>query len=223
MTPSELAPYIDHTLLKPETTRVQIEKLCQEAIEYGFFAVCVNSRFVQICKGLLKESPVKIASVVGFPLGATTTKVKVAEAQEAVFMGADEIDMVLAIGAAKDGQWDYVENDIREVVKAVPHTTVKVILETSLLDQNEKIMACEVSLKAGAHFVKTSTGFGGGGATVEDVKLMKQTVGSKAKVKASGGIRDFTTAQAMIQAGAERLGTSSGVLLVTGKTSQGGY
>jgi deoxyribose-phosphate aldolase len=177
MTTFELAPYIDHTLLKPETTRVQVEKLCQEAMEYGFYAVCVNSRFVEVCKDALKGSPVKIASVVGFPLGASTTKTKVGEAQEAVLKGADEVDMVISIGAVKEGNWKYVEKDINEVVCAIPQAVVKVILETSLLTKEEIAKACEVCVFAAAHFVKTSTGFSTSGANVEDVKLMKSIVG----------------------------------------------
>jgi deoxyribose-phosphate aldolase len=223
VTPNELAPYIDHTLLKPETTRVQVEKLCQEAQEYGFFAVCVNSRFVEVCKDLLKGSPVKIAAVVGFPLGAMDTKAKAYETKEAVAKGADEIDMVISIGAIKENNWSEVERDIAEVVKAASKATVKVIIETSLLNNEEKVKACEASVKAGAHFVKTSTGFNGGGATVEDIKLMKKAVGHRAKIKASGGVRDLATAKAVIEAGADRIGTSSGVLLITGKTSSGGY
>ncbi len=223
MTPLELATYIDHTLLKPETTRVQVEKLCVEATEYGFFAVCVNSRFVEVCKPLLKGSSVKIASVVGFPLGANTSKTKAYEAEEAVLNGAQEIDMVISIGSIKERNWRAVEIDISEVVKAVPDAVVKVIIETSLLNHDEKIKACQASMAAGAHFVKTSTGFNGGGATVDDVKLMKKIVGDSLQVKASGGIRDIATAQEMLSAGATRLGTSSGVLLVTGQKSSGGY
>jgi deoxyribose-phosphate aldolase len=223
MTPLELAPYIDHTLLKPETTRVQVEKLCVEAMEYGFYAVCVNPRFVEVCKTVLKGSPVKIASVVGFPLGATTTRTKVNEAEEAVLKGAHEIDMVISIGAIKERNWRIVESDILEVVKAIPDALVKVIIETSLLNHDEKIKACQASIAAGAHFVKTSTGFNGGGATLEDIRLMKKIVGDNLKVKASGGIRDVHTAQILIEAGAARLGTSSGVFLVTGQKPSGGY
>jgi deoxyribose-phosphate aldolase len=223
VTSHELAPFIDHTLLKPETSRVQVEKLCQEAIEYGFYAVCVNPRFVGVCKQLLQNSPVKIACVVGFPLGANSTRTKVSEAKEAVSSGADEIDMVISLGAVKDDNWIDVQNEIKEIVQAVPHTVVKVIIETSLLTHDEKIKACQASLAAGAHFVKTSTGFNGGGATVEDVLLMKKIVGPHVQVKASGGIRDLESAQKMIAAGATRLGTSSGVLLVTGHATKGDY
>lgn len=223
MTPLELAPYIDHTLLKPETTRVQVEKLCQEALEYSLYAVCVNPRFVQTCRQHLSKSSVKIASVVGFPLGASTTRTKIQEAEEAVLHGAHEIDMVIWLGGVKSAEWGEVEADIRGVVQAVPPAMVKVIIETGLLSKEEKIKACEVSVRAGAHFVKTSTGFNGGGATAEDVKLMKSLVGQKAQVKASGGIKDFKTALAMIQAGASRIGTSSGVQLITQGTASGSY
>lgn len=221
--PHPLASYIDHTLLKPETSRVQIENLCQEAIEHQFYAVCVNSRFVPICKNALSGSEVKIASVVGFPLGACTTSTKVYEAVTAVKNGANELDMVIALGAIKEKNWSYVENDILEIVKAVPGTILKVIIETSLLNDEEKMKACELSVAAGAQFVKTSTGFNGGGATVDDILLMKKVIGARAQVKASGGIKDLTTAEKMIAAGATRLGTSSGVLLVTGQKIQGGY
>ena len=223
MKPHHLAPYIDHTLLKPETSSVQIEKLCKEAVEYGFYAVCVNSRFVELCQTLLSGSSVKIASVIGFPLGATTTSTKVHEAQEAVKNGAHEIDMVISLGAIKENNWLYVQNDISQITKAVPQTIVKVIIETFLLSDEEKVKACQACLSAGAQFVKTSTGFNGGGATVEDVLLMKKAVGGLAQVKASGGIKDLMTAEKMIAAGATRLGTSSGVLLVTDQKIQGGY
>ncbi len=223
MKPHHLAPYIDHTLLKPETSSVQIEKLCKEAVEYGFYAVCVNSRFVELCQTLLRGSSVKIASVIGFPLGAVTTSTKVYEAKEAVKNGAHEIDMVISLGAIKENNWLYVQNDISQIVQAVPQSIVKVILETFLLSKEEKVKACQACLSAGAQFVKTSTGFNGGSATVEDILLMKKTVGDLTQVKASGGIKDLMTAEKMIAAGATRLGTSSGVLLVTDQKIQGGY
>ncbi len=223
MKPHPLASYIDHTLLKPETSRGQIEKLCKEAIEYNFYAVCVNSRFVQACKSALQGSSVKIASVVGFPLGACTTSTKVHEAISAVRDGADEIDMVISLGAIKENDWRSVQDDILQVVRAIPNSVLKVIIETALLTDDEKIKACQACLEAGAHFVKTSTGFNGGGATVEDLVLMKKIVGDRAELKASGGIKDLATANKMIAAGATRLGTSSGVLLVTGQNIQGGY
>ncbi len=223
MKPHPLASYIDHTLLKPETSRGQIEKLCKEAIEYNFYAVCVNSRFVQACKSALQGSSVKIASVVGFPLGACTTSTKVHEAITAVRDGADEIDMVISLGAIKENEWRSVQDDILQVVRAIPNSVLKVIIETALLTDDEKIKACQACLEAGAHFVKTSTGFNGGGATVEDLVLMKKVVGARAELKASGGIKDLATANKMIAAGATRLGTSSGVLLITGQNIQGGY
>lgn len=221
MTP--LAPYIDHTLLKPDSTRVQVEKLCLEARQHGFFAVCVNPIFVELCKKWLAGSSVQVATVVGFPLGANTTATKVFEAQEAVLNGADEIDMVLPLGAAKDHRWEEVQKDIQSVVQAVPKNIVKVILETSLLTEEEKVQSCLAAVAAKAHFVKTSTGFGGGGASVLDIQLMKRTVGEQAKIKASGGIKDEAMARALIQAGAARLGTSSGVALVTGVSASGSY
>ncbi|MDK2976098.1 MAG: deoxyribose-phosphate aldolase [Candidatus Marinimicrobia bacterium] len=219
-----IARYIDHTLLKPDATQEQIIQLCQEAKEYQFASVCINPYWVSFCKDQLKNTDVKVCTVIGFPLGANTTVVKVAEALQAIEDGADEVDMVMNISALKSGKTVDVETDIRAVTEAVKKATqnnriqVKVILETCLLRDEEKILACELSEKAGADFVKTSTGFSSGGATVEDVKLMKKTVGSRMEVKASGGIRDIQTALAMIQAGATRIGTSSGVKIVTGQT-----
>lgn len=218
-----LASYIDHTILKPETTESQIRQLCKEALENQFFSVCVNTSFVPICKELLKGSSVKVCAVVGFPLGAMSTSAKAFETKWAVENGADEIDMVIQIGALKSHQYDYVREDIQKVVEAAQGRTVKVIIETSLLTRDEKIMACQLSKDAKAQFVKTSTGFNGGGATVEDVQLMKATVGDALQVKASGGVRDQATAEAMIRAGATRLGTSSGVQLVKNQTATTGY
>lgn len=218
-----LASYIDHTLLKPDATVAQIRRLCDEAMEHGFFSVCVNTSYVPLCKELLKHSAVKVCAVVGFPLGAMSTEVKSFETAWAVKNGADEIDMVLAIGALKSGSAAVVEDDIAAVVAAASGTTVKVIIETSLLSHEEKVTACLLSKSAKAHFVKTSTGFGGGGATVEDVRLMKDVVGDSLKVKASGGIKDVATAEALIAAGASRLGTSSGVQLVQNQAAKGGY
>lgn len=218
-----LASYIDHTILKPETTEAQVRQICQEAIDNQFFSVCVNTSFAPLCKELLKNSAVKVCCVIGFPLGAMSTAVKAYEAKWAVENGADEIDMVIEIGALKEKKYDYVREDIRKVVEAAQGRKVKVIIETSLLTQDEKIKACELSKEAKAHFVKTSTGFGGGGATVEDVKLMKSIVGDALEVKASGGVRDRATADAMIEAGATRLGTSSGVQLVRNQTATGAY
>lgn len=218
-----LASYIDHTLLKPETTESQIRQICKEALENNFFSVCVNSRFVPLCKDLLKNSKVKVCSVVGFPLGAMSTAAKSFETTWAVENGADEVDMVLEIGDLKEKNYDYVREDIAAVVQAALGRTVKVIIETSLLNHDEKVMACKLSKEAKAHFVKTSTGFNGGGATVEDVRLMKSVVGVELQVKASGGVRDQATAEALIQAGASRLGTSSGVALMKNQTTTGSY
>lgn len=219
----ELSRYIDHTLLKPEAQTAQIEKLCLEARENSFFSVCVNTSYVKTCAEILKGSNVKVCCVVGFPLGAMDTVSKAFETKTAITNGAQEIDMVIQIGALKDRRLDYVRDDIKAVVQAAHGHTVKVIIETSLLNEEDKILACKAALEAGAHFVKTSTGFGGGGATVDDVKLMKSVVGSQMEVKASGGIKDIETAKAMIAAGATRLGTSSGVALVQGQKVQGGY
>lgn len=218
-----LSQYIDHTLLKPEATEAQITQLCQEAKEYNFYSVCVNSMHVPLCKKLLTGSTVKVCSVVGFPLGAMASNAKAYETQLAVEQGADEIDMVLSIGALKDGKLQYVEDDIRSVVQAASGRTVKVILETCLLNNEEKMAACKAAMDAQAHFVKTSTGFSTGGATLEDVKLMKSIVGSLLEVKASGGVKNTQQANDMIAAGASRLGTSSGVTIVNGGQVLGGY
>ncbi len=221
--PVQLNKYIDHTLLKPEAQSAQIEKLCKEAREHHFFSVCVNTSYVKQCAELLKGSDVKVCCVVGFPLGAMDTASKAFETRTAIANGAGEIDMVVQIGALKDRRLDYVRDDIKAVVQAAAGVKVKVIIETSLISDEEKVLACKAALDAGAHFVKTSTGFAGGGATVEDVKLMKSVVGDKMEVKASGGVKNAEQALALIQAGATRLGTSSGVALVQGQQSQGGY
>ncbi len=206
---------IDHTLLKPDASKDMILKLCQEAMDYNLGQICVNPYHISYCKELLKDSDVKIATVVGFPLGANTKEVKAFESKEAVKNGAHEIDMVINIGALKDKDYDIVRDDIKEVVNAShPNAIVKVIIETCLLTDEEKKIACKLSMEAGADFVKTSTGFSTGGATVEDVKLMKSVVGDMLEIKASGGVRDLESAKAMIQAGATRLGTSSGVKIV---------
>lgn len=223
MTPQEIARRIDHTLLKPDATESDIARLCDEAAEHSFFSVCVNSRYVPFCAKRLQGSDVLVCSVVGFPLGAMDTFTKATETERAFGAGAREIDMVLPIGALKDKQDAEVLADIRAVVRAAGSARVKVILETSLLAREEKIRACELSRDAGAAFVKTSTGFGGGGATVDDVRLMKATVGAVCEVKASGGIRDLNAARAMIEAGASRLGTSSGVAILKGLAAQGAY
>ena len=219
----QINAYIDHTLLKADATLSQIEKLCHEARDNNFFSVCVNSSYVSKCKEFLQNSRVKVCAVVGFPLGAMDTASKAFETKMAVQNGADEVDMVIHIGSLKDQHLLYVREDIAAVVAAADGRKVKVIIETSLLNQEEKRWACQAALEAKAHFVKTSTGFNGGGATVDDVLLMKSVVGSHLEIKASGGIKDLATAQALIDAGATRLGTSSGVLLVRGQTPAGGY
>lgn len=212
-----IASMIDHTLLKPEATEEMIEKLCNEAKENGFAAVCVNPFYVRKAKELLKGTGVKVATVVGFPLGANVKEVKAYETKKAIEDGAEEIDMVINIGALKNRDYETVKEDIKAVVEeARGKAIVKVIIETCLLTDEEKVRACELAKEAGAHYVKTSTGFNSSGATVEDVKLMKETVGESMKVKASGGIRDYKTAKAMVAAGASRLGTSSSLKIIQG-------
>lgn len=215
--------YIDHTLLLPEATKSQIEKLCAEALKYDFMSVCVNTTWVKECVELLKNSDVKVCCVVGFPLGATTTATKAFETKEAIANGASEIDMVMNIGRLKDQDYMYVVNDIKAVVEAADGNIVKVILENCLLSKEEIVRACELCVEAGAHFVKTSTGFNKSGATLEDVKLMKQTVKDKALVKAAGGVRSKADLEAMIQNGASRIGTSSGVKLMVDEEVTAGY
>lgn len=211
------AAMIDHTLLKPDATKNQVKRLCEEAIEYGFHSVCVNSSFVYYCTQLLRGTDVKVCTVVGFPLGAMSTAGKVAETTAAIEDGADEIDMVIHVGMIKSGDWDYVRQDIASVVEASGNNAlVKVILETCLLTEEEKVHACRVCQEAGADYVKTSTGFSTGGATVEDVHLMRQTVQDTMGVKASGGIRTAEDARRMEEAGADRLGTSAGISIVRG-------
>jgi deoxyribose-phosphate aldolase len=212
----EIARYIDHTLLAPEASREDIQELCEEAKKHRFFSVCVNAANVRLARTFLRGSEVATCAVVGFPLGASTAGSKAFEAREAVRCGADEIDMVLNVGALKSREYGVVQDDIRKVVKAVPGKLVKVILETGQLDTHEKVIACALSKVAGADFVKTSTGFGPGGATLDDVRLMREIVGPDMGVKASGGIRDYETAVEMIRAGANRLGCSSSVAIVTG-------
>ena len=209
-----LNKYIDHTILKATASSSDIQKLCEEAIEHEFYSVCVNGCYVADAKHLLQGTDVKVAAVVGFPLGAMTTAAKVFEAKEAVENGASEIDMVINIAKLKDGEFEFVENEIRQIKEAIGDNVLKVIIETCYLTYEEKVKACELSLAAKADFVKTSTGFGTGGATYEDVKLMKSVVGDNAKVKASGGVRDKETAQKYVDLGAERLGTSSGIEIV---------
>ncbi|HET7225786.1 MAG TPA: deoxyribose-phosphate aldolase [Candidatus Eisenbacteria bacterium] len=219
-----MAALIDHTLLKPDATREEIEKLCREAAEYCFASVCVNPNWVPLCRELLHGTGVKVCTVIGFPLGAHAPDVKAYEARRAVQQGAEEVDMVINIGALKSRDYALVEQDIRAVVQAVgPGIIVKVILETSLLTRDEKVMGCTLAKAAGADFVKTSTGFSGGGATVEDVKLMRETVGPELGVKASGGVRTQEDARAMIAAGATRLGASAGVKIVRGEAGDKAY
>lgn len=214
--PAALAKYIDHTLLAADTTREQIATLCREAQAHGFYSVCVNSFQVPYAAQLLVGTPVEVCAVVGFPLGAGLTAAKAFEAQQAIAAGAGEIDMVLNIGALKDGLLDVVRDDIAAVKQACGAVPLKVILETCLLDAAEKTRACEMCRELGVAFVKTSTGFSRSGATLEDVTLMRKVVGADIGVKASGGVRDYATAVAMIKAGATRLGTSSGIAIVSG-------
>ena len=209
-----IAPKIDHTMLKPDATSDTIRRYCREALQYGFASVCVNSCQVPLVVSELAGSEVKTCSVVGFPLGAMSTAAKAFEAECAVKEGASEIDMVINIGAVKDHNWDLVQRDIAAVVDASKPAAVKVIIETCLLTDEEKAKACEASVAAGAAFVKTSTGFSTGGATTEDVSLMKKTVAGKALVKASGGIRTPEDAQALLEAGADRIGAGNGIPLL---------
>jgi len=213
-TKEKLAARIEHTLLKAEATAGQVLTLCEEAVFHGFAAVCVNPVYIETVAARLKGTPVKACSVVGFPLGANTTAGKAFEAGLAVKVGAQEIDMVIQVGALKAGEHDLVQKDIRAVVEAAQGVVVKVIIEACYLNENEKKIACELILAAGAHYVKTSTGLGSGGATLEDVRLLRQTVGNRLKIKAAGGIRTYEQGVAMLEAGADRIGTSSGVAIV---------
>lgn len=218
----KLASMIDHTLLKPDATREELIHVCEEAKEYNFATVCVNSSNVGLVARHLKGSPVKPIAVVGFPLGAGTTQAKIFETREAVRAGAKEIDMVINTGALKSKDYETVYNDIKGVVEASKPFGVKVILENSGLNDDEKIIACALSKTAGAAFVKTSTGFGKGGATIPDVELMRRIVGEDMEVKASGGIRNTADAKAMVNAGANRIGASAGIAIVTGKKAKAG-
>lgn len=221
---TNIASYIDHTLLKPEATKEQIVKLCKEAAEYKFASVCVNPAWVAVSAKELADSPVKVCTVIGFPLGASTSETKAFETADAIGKGAGEIDMVINIGALKSGDEELVKNDIQAVVEAAKgKAIVKVIIETCLLTDEEKVIASRLSKEAGADFVKTSTGFSTGGATVADVKLMRETVGPDLGVKASGGVRSLEDLQAMIDAGATRIGASSGVQIMQGLTSSSDY
>ena len=210
-----LAPLIDHTLLRPDARREEVVDLCREAVHYGFATVCIHPVYVPVAVAELAGTPVAVCTVVGFPLGATTTTAKAFEAEEAVRQGAQELDMVLALATFKNGDHDGVRADIRAVVTTAGDRRVKVIIETALLDDAEKVTACRLAVEAGAGFVKTCTGFSGGGATVDDIRLMRRTVDTACGVKASGGIRALAQAQALVDAGANRLGTSAGVTIVT--------
>jgi deoxyribose-phosphate aldolase len=216
-----LATLIDHTLLKPDATREDVERLCREAMQFCFASVCVNPNWVPLCAELLRGSGVRVCTVVGFPLGAHLPDAKVYEARRAVEQGAQEVDMVINVGALKSRDYALVEQDIRGVVQAVGRDTlVKVILETALLTREEKIMGATLAKAAGADFVKTSTGFSSGGATVEDVRLLRETVGPDVGVKASGGIRSREDVEAMVQAGASRIGASASVKIVRGEATE---
>lgn len=223
LSPAQLVAFIDHTLLKPDAAHAQIEQLCAEACEHHFFSVCVNGSWVMTARHLLENTDVKVACVVGFPLGAMATDIKRYETEVAIDDGAQEIDVVLNLARLKAGEDKYVFRELVDVVEAADERTVKVILETCLLNDEEKVRACKLVVDSGAHFVKTSTGFSIGGATIADVKLMRETVGPKFGVKASGGVRDAQTALAMIAAGATRLGTSSGIAIVKGLAGGGTY
>lgn len=223
ITEEKIARSIDHTLLKPDATINQIQNLIEEARKYHFFSVCVNPSYVATCAELLKGSGVQVCTVIGFPLGASSSATKAFETTRAIKDGADEIDMVINIGALKSQKLLLVEEDIRDVVSHAEGKIVKVIIETSLLTNEEKVIACQLAEKAGANFVKTSTGFNGGGATIDDITLMKESVSTAVSIKASGGIKDLETARKMIQAGASRLGTSAGVAILKGFTTQDFY
>lgn len=211
-----ITAYIDHTLLKPQATKADVEKLCREAAQYHFASVCINPKFVQYAGELLKDTGVKVCTVIGFPLGANKSEIKALEARMAIEDGADEVDMVIDIGAAKEHDYRRVKADIVQVKDVIDENHIlKVIIETCLLTEEEKIKVCQVCREAGANFVKTSTGFSSGGATPEDVKLMYETVGPEVKVKASGGIRNRIDAENMIANGASRLGTSAGVIIAS--------
>lgn len=219
----EIASIIDHTILKPQAQENDVIKLCEEAVEYGFATVCVNPYYVSLVKKLLSGSSVGITTVIGFPLGANTKEVKAFEAKDAIEKGATEVDMVINIGALKDKKYNVVLEDIKAVVNASGMIPVKVIIETCLLTDEEKVKACELSKEGGAAFVKTSTGFSTGGAAPEDIELMRRTVGPEMGVKASGGVRDLTGAKAVIEKGATRIGASASVSIVTGEISTSQY
>jgi deoxyribose-phosphate aldolase len=218
-----IAAYIDHTLLKPDATKDQIDVIVEEAAAHKFASVCVNPYWVNYCADKLQGTDVKVCTVIGFPLGASTSAVKALETKDAIEKGAGEIDMVINIGALKSGDLVTVESDIRAVTEAADGVLTKVIIETALLTEEEKVTACELAVKAGADFVKTSTGFSGGGATVADIALMRKTVGPDIGVKASGGVRDREATLAMIEAGATRIGASAGVQIIAGGAGTSDY
>ncbi|HEY4554343.1 MAG TPA: deoxyribose-phosphate aldolase [Bacillaceae bacterium] len=221
---TNIAKMIDHTLLKPEATKVQIQKLCEEAKTYGFASVCVNPCWVETARAILQETDVKVCTVIGFPLGASTPETKAFETKNAIENGAHEVDMVMNIGALKSGDEALAERDIQAVAAAAKgKALVKVIIETCLLTDDEKEKACQIAKRAGADFVKTSTGFSSGGATAEDVSLMRKTVGQQMGVKASGGVRSLEDVENMIDAGATRIGASSGVAIVQGLKGDSEY
>lgn len=221
----DLAGMIDHTLLKPDATLSEIKQLCEEAIQHSFASVCVNPSYVDTCFNFIKSSNIKVCTVIGFPLGATTTQAKFLEAEEAIKNGAEELDMVINVGKLKDKDFQFVLDDLKSIADlSKKHLcTSKVILETCLLTDEEKVIACLIAKEAGLNFVKTSTGFSKSGATVHDVSLMKFVVGDKLHVKASGGIRSHDDAIAMIKAGATRLGASAGVIIIAGQKTESNY
>lgn len=219
----DLNKYIDHTLLKQDATKEQILELIAQAKQYNFASVCVNPTWVKLAREELRDSDVKVCTVIGFPLGATLSEVKAFETKQVVSNGADEVDMVINIGELKSGNLQYVEEDIKAVVEASGDKLVKVIIEACLLSEEEKVAACQASVRAGADFVKTSTGFSTGGATIDDVKLMRQVVGGAVGVKAAGGARTREDALNFIKAGANRIGTSAGIAIMEGQVSDGGY
>lgn len=210
---TKVAKFIDYSLLRPEATLEDLKRLCEEARRYGVYSVCINPSFVTFAKDLLKGSDVKISTVIGFPLGMTLPEVKVYEAIEATLKGADELDIVMNLGMARSGNWEYVRSEISDIIYATKASTHKIIIETSILSEAQKIKAAEVVIASGAEFIKTSTGFSGGGATVEDVRLLRSIAGEHCKVKAAGGIRTLQQVMELIEAGASRIGTShSGIL-----------
>lgn len=224
MNNKDLAKIIDHTILKADATEKEVEKLCKEALEYNFASVCINPSMIEKAASILKGSDVKVCTVIGFPLGATTSEVKAFEADDAIKKGATEVDMVINVGKLKDGDLNYVKKDIEAVVNAAKgRALTKVIIETCLLTDEEKVTACKLSKEAGADFVKTSTGFSTGGATKEDIKLMRETVGPDLGVKASGGVRTREDAEAMIENGATRIGASASIAICEGTVSNSTY